>query len=132
MADAFSQRSITMPPHYDGALRVWLDEGPWERARRHCHATKKSKGSKAVAAVGAESGSPTRSIETPPILTAILNCWFLGSDDGNIFQIEVSSNESVDAFRRAIKEQEGIDHVPARMFEIWKVSEPTQRTTRHD
>ena len=61
-----------------------------------------------------------------------LGCLIIGLNNVNAFTIEIMSSKSVHNLKSAIKEHNGnkLENIDADQLEIWKVSDPAQRT-RH-
>ena len=59
--------------------------------------------------------------------TIKLNCWIIGDDPGRIFSVRIERTESVDALKKAIKEETkpALDNVPAHNLVLWNVSIPS-------
>ena len=64
---------------------------------------------------------------------ASLVCCVLGLDDVKPFLVDIPLSKTVDHLKKAIKKEKEptLNHIAADQLEIWKVSDPTQRTRRY-
>jgi len=58
--------------------------------------------------------------------TLQLNCWVFDDDISQVFPVKIPNTESLDAFRKAIKDKKklSLHHVDADALTLWKVSFP--------
>jgi hypothetical protein len=54
-------------------------------------------------------------------LTLRLNCWLVGDDASQVFEVKIANTEQVGALRKAIKEEKkpALDHVTADSLALW-------------
>jgi hypothetical protein len=59
----------------------------------------------------------------------VLNCWALGDDPSHVFPVEIASNKTVGALKKAIKDEnpESFRGIDARSLILHKVSIPNTR-----
>jgi hypothetical protein len=64
--------------------------------------------------------------------TLLLNCWLVGDDATQVFQVEIANTESVGTLKKAIKEEKKpvLDYLTADSLGLWKDSIPVDRTLR--
>jgi len=63
----------------------------------------------------------------------LLNCSILGRDVERVFPVEISPSRTVGQLKDAIKAKvtTKLAHIDALDLDIWKASDPTQRTYYH-
>jgi hypothetical protein len=65
--------------------------------------------------------------------TLRLNCWVLGDDTRQVFEVKIANTESISSLKDAIKDKnsESFHNIDARSLTLWKVSIPVNPQLRH-